>query len=49
MRKGKRMESSEHSLINDDGMQAPLLPQEQTIDDDYHIESASETSKKYLF
>ena len=46
MRKGKKMETSEHLLIHDDGMQAPLLPQEQTIDDEYQVESIAQSGKK---
>jgi hypothetical protein len=48
MRKGKRMETSEHILINDDGMQAPLLSQEQNSDDDYQVEPIVEIGMKIL-
>ncbi len=40
------MEISEHVLINDDGMQAPLLPQEQNSEDDYQMELISQNRKE---
>jgi len=46
MRKGKKMEISEHVLINDDGMQALLLPQEQNSEDDYQMELISQNRKE---
>ncbi len=43
------METSEHILINDDGMQAPLLSQEQNSDDDYQVEPIVEIGMKILW
>jgi hypothetical protein len=45
MRVGKRMDTSEHGLINDDGMQAPLLSNEENDGDFYRIEPSSRTRK----
>ena len=48
MRKGKKMETSEQRLINDDSMQAPLLAHDENNEDLYRSEVLSK-KRKILF
>ena len=42
------MDTSNHGLINDDGMQAPLIANEETNEDFYRIESSSHVRKNFI-
>jgi hypothetical protein len=47
---GKRMDSSEHGLLNDDGMQAPLLAADDEDNEDfYRIETSLQRRKGLLY
>lgn len=48
MRVGKRMDSSEPGFIDNDGMQQPLLVDQQDNDDVYRTESSSPACKILL-
>ncbi len=41
------MESSERRLTDEDGVQAPLLANEETIETSYRIQSASHERKRF--
>jgi hypothetical protein len=43
------METSTHALLNDDGIQAPLIPNEETDEDFYRIEPSSHTRKNLSY
>jgi len=49
MRIGKRMDASNHGLINDDEVQAPLIPTEQDNEEFYRIEPSSQIRKNSLY
>ncbi len=48
MQIGKRMDTTNHGLINDDGMQAPLIYNEED-EDFYRIESSSQIRKNLSY